>query len=147
MEYDIVTGDDADNGAGVYAMFEFDVSPNAAIQIEASYVGGSYSTDAGSDDYRLAGIGAALILSRTYDTWSPYIGAGAADNFNDFGKVDYGDHLSIFWLAGSRLFLNDATSVDLSIRYRGLKPASVDPTIGEIDLNAFVLRAGVVFEL
>ncbi|MCE9614178.1 MAG: porin family protein [Lentisphaerae bacterium] len=151
-EYDAVTGD-GDNGMGGYGFYEIDLSGPISAQIEANYVTGDFEVDAGSGDYTMIGVGGALIFSHAMDNLTPYFGAGAADNFNDYnfddrpGIVSYDDKLSIFWLIGTRLAINDAAAFDISVRYRGLRPDSRDVNVGEIDMDAIVVRAGLVFDL
>lgn len=146
-QYDLVTGD-ADNAFGGYGSYNLDLTGPLGLIVEGSYVQGDFSVPAGSGNYTILSLGAALVFTGQFDIWSPYAGAGGADNFNDFDNVDYGDKLSMFWLAGTRLALGEAATADFSVRYRGLRPDSQNhPEIGEIDMDGWIVRAGLVFEL
>ncbi len=147
VEYDMVTGD-GDDAMGGYAQYEIDLDGPIAAQLEVSYVTGDYDVAEGSGDYTIVGLGGALIFSHPLDGFTPYFGAGAANNFNDFDNVDYDDKLSIFFIGGGRVPINEGASLDFSLRYRGLRPETHTlESVEEIDMDAWILRVGLLFEL
>lgn len=150
-ELDISSGD-GDTTGGLFGYYEIDLNGPLSAQFELNYITGDYDTrDAAgvkrSGSYDLFGIGAAIVFRWEIDTWNPYVGAGTINYFGSWDGVNYGDKLGIYWIAGARHSITDTITADLSLRYRGLRPDSVNTDIGELDLDAWVLRAGVVFEI
>lgn len=145
-EYSVVTGD-ADDGAGVYGYYQIDMEGPIAAMLEVNYFTGDYDIAAGSGTYEVFAFGGGLVFNYELEGWTPYAGAGAANNWSDFEDLDYDDKLSIFWFGGARADLSETVSIDGSLRYRGLQPDSLDSTVGTIDMDAWVLRVGVAVEL
>ncbi len=148
LELDAALGD-TDGAFGVYAFYEYDLPDPISVQAEISYVGGDFDVESGSGSYSILGFGLAVLLNKSFGTWTGYVGAGGASNYNSFDNVNYDDKLSIYWLGGARTEIADRISLDLSLRYRTLRIDSIETDVEPNPLNAdaMVFRAGIVYEL
>jgi len=140
---------DVDSAAGAYVTYEVDLPEPISVMLDLNYVKGSFSLPLGSGDYTSLAIGTYLIFSQEYDNWKPYLGVGGAFHFNHFDNLEFDDKLSMVWLAGSKYMVSDRLIFDASLRFRTLRVDTEDASLtpNQVDMDAVVLRFGLIYEL
>lgn len=148
LEYDIVSGD-VDNGLGGYGYYEYDFYGPLSVRGELNYITGDFDLASGAGTYTSIGLGVALVARADYDGCTPYCGVGGMNHFNDFENVNYDNKLSLFAFGGARIEVGAGVSVDLSLRFRTLRVGADDKSVipNEVNMDAWIVRAGLAFEL
>jgi|GEM_PF-6226739 len=148
-EYDAITGDAGDAWGG-YVTYTRDLNSVLSLQLTANYLLGDYEFQIEtppkpplSGDYTTVGFEVALLGRYETDEFVPYCGFGAGYYFNDYDELTVNDKLGMMFLAGFYVPLSDTLSLDLSARYRYLRPDTYEIFLPEVSMDGWVLRAGV----
>jgi len=146
LEYHFVNGD-TDDCPGIYGNWEIELPQPISLVFGANYFSGDYDLKDYSGSYDSLGLEVLLRIRWEMDQWRPYIGMGGAEYINDFKNIDFPNKLGMIVEGGTYLQLTDTIKIDMSLRYITLQPDHLDPEIGEIIMDAFVIRAGISFAL
>lgn len=147
---------DVDDGFGPYLSYEIDLPEPISVVFDFSYITGDFDNvkgvagkDTVSGTYTTMAVGAALLLQHNIGLWTPYFGAGGANHFNDFDNVNYDDKISMVWIVGTKLNIDDRMTAEASLRYSTLQVDSIDKEVrpNPLDMDAIIVRLGLVLDL
>jgi len=153
VEYHFATGD-ADNAAGIYANYEIELPDPVSAVIGVSYFGGDYQLSYVDGDhqprelsgsYTSVGLEALLLIAWDKGIWRPYVATGGAQYFNSFDNDEFPDKLGMIIEGGTQVQLGESITAHLSLRHMSLRPDHLDARIGELEMDAVVVRAGFSF--
>ena len=160
---------DMDDGAGVYGSYMFDISDMLATYVGVGYFAGDYDIDieqelsAEESDPAIEGtqyelrqytggyestlLEAALVFQWQMDALTPYAGVGGGYNFISFDDMNVGDKLSLFYTFGLLFPVGENLSLEASARINYLRPRSYNPDTETVDMDSWVFRLGVTWDL
>jgi len=146
LEYGFAT-DDTDNMPGVYLTYDIDLPDPVSLRIGVNHFQGDYDIPASHGSFKSTGLELLFYFSGEVGPGTLYGGAGAGHYFNDFSNIEFPDKLGMLFVAGWRIPTSDRLVFDTSLMHRSLQPDHLDPIIGEVIMDAWVLRVGICYDL
>lgn len=158
VEYHFATSSDIDNAPGGYVNYEIEFPQPISAVVGLTYFGGDYALDVPEDSYvknvngvnkgSYDSIGLELLLIGhwNYGMLRPYCGAGGAQYFNSFDNIDFSDQIGMIFCGGTDVQVTDSIRANFGLRWITLQPNHLDVKIGDINMDAVVLRAGLTFD-